>query len=91
MKQNRKGALCCGTTGWINCDITSRTIQADRLEQSSATGAEIMAVACPKCQIHFSCLMKDRDLKDRIGFEIRDITQIVLENMANEAGNPDPP
>ena len=81
MKQNNKGSLCCGVSAWMNCDMTSKAIQRERLKQASETGAEILAVACPKCQIHLVCTMKDDIVKERYGINIKDISTITLERL----------
>jgi Fe-S oxidoreductase len=81
MKQNGRGSLCCGVSAWMNCDITSKKIQTERLKQAKDTGAEVLAVACPKCQIHLVCTMKDRSVRDNYGITIRDIASITLERM----------
>ena len=55
MAHNKRGAICCGTTNWTNCDITSKMIQQSRLDEAEATGADTLITSCPKCQIHFRC------------------------------------
>lgn len=55
MAHNRRGAICCGTTNWMNCDATSKQIQNSRLVEAKAAGARTLVTACPKCQIHFRC------------------------------------
>lgn len=55
MAHNRRAAVCCGTTNWMNCDATSKQIQFERLSEAKAAGAETVVTACPKCQIHFRC------------------------------------
>jgi len=55
MPRNRKGAVCCGTTNWMNCDSTSKQIQQNRLKEAKATGAATLVTACPKCLIHLRC------------------------------------
>jgi len=81
MEQNGKGALCCGVSAWMNCDITSKSIQTERLKQAHATGAELLAVACPKCQIHLTCTLKDVLVKDKYNIKIKDISAITLDRM----------
>lgn len=81
MRQNQNGSLCCGVSGWMNCDITSKSIQITRLMQAKDTEADVLAVACPKCQIHLTCTMKDQDVKEKYGITIRDISAITLERM----------
>lgn len=81
MRHNKKRSLCCGVSAWMNCDITSRALQVQRLKQAKDIKTDIMAVACAKCQIHFVCTMKKQAVKEDFGFEIRDISSIVLERL----------
>jgi len=81
MMQHEKKSLCCGVSAWMNCDITSKGIQKERLKQAKETGAEVLAVACPKCHIHLSCTMKDKFVEDNYHMDIRDISTVVLERM----------
>ncbi len=81
MKETGKRSLCCGVSAWMNCDLTSKTIQTERLKQAHETGAEVLAVACPKCQIHLTCAMKDQAVSEKYGIRIRDISAITLERM----------
>lgn len=81
MKQSGKRSLCCGVSAWMNCDLTSKMIQTERLKQAHETGAEVLAVACPKCQIHLTCAMKDKAVNEKYGIRIRDISAITLERM----------
>ena len=32
--------------------------------------------ACPKCQVHFKCAMKDPNIGDEIAIELRDVAEI---------------
>ncbi len=54
-------------------------IQVDRLREARATGAEVLVTACPKCQIHFRCAMKDPNLGGEIEIEMRDVAELVAE------------
>ena len=81
MMQHDKKSLCCGVSAWMNCDITSKGIQKERLKQAKETGADILTVACPKCHIHLTCTMKDKVVKDNYEMDIRDISTVVLERM----------
>jgi Fe-S oxidoreductase len=79
MEYHRGRALCCGTSAWTNCGATAKNIQADRLREARATGAETLVTACAKCQIHFRCAMDDARLEDEIRIEVRDLTTLVAE------------
>lgn len=84
MRQHEKKSLCCGVSAWMNCDLTSKSVQVARLKQAKDTGAEVMAVACPKCQIHLVCTMKDKSIDRNYHIKIRDIASITLDRMVDE-------
>ena len=74
MPRHRTSALCCGTQAWINCGSINKQIQAERLREASATGAEIMLTSCPKCQIHLECALHDGRLGEEVKIKIEDLT-----------------
>ena len=79
MKKTRESATCCAGGTWSNCDSFAKKIQVARLREAKATGAEVLATACPKCQIHFRCAMKDPNLGDEIGIEMRDVAELMAD------------
>jgi Fe-S oxidoreductase len=79
MPRSGKRAICCGVANWMNCSNYSKQIQVNRLHEARRTGAEILATACPKCQIHFKCAMKDKNLGEEYRIEIRDVITIAAE------------
>jgi len=83
MRKSGPAAVCCAGGTWSNCDRFAKKIQVDRLRDARATGAEVLATACPKCQIHFRCAMKDPNLSSDIEIEMRDIAEIVVESLSN--------
>jgi Fe-S oxidoreductase len=72
MEDNRERAICCGSTGWINCGPSAKAIQKEKMRQARETGASVMLTTCPKCQIHLSCA--SRDLDDGQKIEVTDLT-----------------
>jgi len=76
MPHNRRGAICCGTTNWMNCDATSKQIQLGRLSEAKAAGADTLVTACPKCQIHFRC-SECGDQSQRADINLTDFVNIV--------------
>jgi Fe-S oxidoreductase len=82
MRHREKSATCCAGGTWSNCDRFAKQIQVDRLREARATGAQVLVTACPKCQIHFRCAMKDPNLKDDIGIEMRDVAELVADALA---------
>jgi Fe-S oxidoreductase len=77
MRRSGPAAMCCAGGTWSNCDRFAKRIQVERLREARATGAEVLVTACPKCQVHFRCTMKDPNLKDEIGIEMRDVAELV--------------
>jgi len=76
MSHNRRGAICCGTTNWMNCDATSKQIQHHRLAEAKATGAQTLVTACPKCQIHFRCSECGEE-SEKVDIELTDFVNII--------------
>jgi Fe-S oxidoreductase len=79
MRRHGTSAMCCSGGTWSNCDRFAKKIQVERLREARATGADLMVTACPKCQIHYRCAMKDPNLGDEIRIEMKDIAEIVVE------------
>jgi len=84
MRKSGPAAICCAGGTWSNCDRFAKQIQVNRLREARATGAEVLATACPKCQIHFRCAMKDPNLSADIEIEMRDIAELVMESLSND-------
>jgi heterodisulfide reductase subunit D len=82
MPRSGKRAVCCAGGTWSNCDRFAKHIQVERLLEARATGAEALVTACPKCQVHFRCAMKDPNLKDKIEIPLRDLASVVLDALA---------
>jgi len=76
MLHNKRGAICCGTTNWTNCDAISKQIQKSRLIEAKDAGAQTLVTACPKCQIHFRCAECCEE-KDKVNIKITDFVNIV--------------
>jgi Fe-S oxidoreductase len=79
MAHHGRGAICCGTSSWMNCNMTSKKIQSARLKEAGATGAKTMVTACPKCYIHFECTKQDETLPEESRIEIKDLCVIAAE------------
>jgi heterodisulfide reductase subunit D len=77
MRRSGPAAVCCAGGTWSNCDRFAKQIQVDRLREARATGADVLVTACPKCQVHFRCAMKDPHLKDEIEIELCDVAELV--------------
>jgi Fe-S oxidoreductase len=82
MRHSKQAAVCCAGGTWSNCDRFAKHVQVDRLREARATGAEVLVTACPKCQVHFRCAMKDPNLKDDIAIEMCDVAELVAGALA---------
>jgi Fe-S oxidoreductase len=79
MPRSGRAAMCCAGGTWSNCDRFAKQVQVERLREARATGAEVLVTACPKCQVHLRCAMKDPNLESEIGIEMRDLAELVAE------------
>ncbi len=79
METNRSQSLCCGGGGgriWM--DTTQEARFSDiRLDEAKATGAQILATACPYCITNFEESLLNLEYEDIL--EIKDITEIINE------------
>jgi Fe-S oxidoreductase len=62
MPSNRRTSLCCGAGGGATItDVpVERRVAEIRIEQALATGAEVVATACPNCSVMFDGLGGER-------------------------------
>ena len=82
LELSRQASLCCGTSCWTACGRVSKNIQVERLQQARATGADMLVTACVKCQIHFRCAQQDPGMSNELTIDIRDITTLAAEQLA---------
>ncbi|MGC8875103.1 MAG: (Fe-S)-binding protein, partial [Chloroflexia bacterium] len=66
MAHSGRLARCCGTSGWSVCGAVQKRLQRARLQEARAAGADLLVTACPKCQVHFRCVLDDPDVTERI-------------------------
>ncbi len=86
MRRSGRGAICCAGGTWSNCDRFAKQIQVDRLREARSTGAEVLVTACPKCQVHFRCAMKDPNLGDQIEIKLRDVAELLVDALGQAEG-----
>lgn len=77
MDHNRENAICCGTTGWMQCSAASKLMQSQRLKEAQEIGAQAIVTACPKCQIHLTCARKNTDHN----IQIIDLSTFVADHL----------
>ncbi len=77
MRHSGRRAACCAGGTWSNCDRFAKQLQVERLREAKATGAEVLVTACPKCQVHLACAMKDPNLGPEITIEMKDVAEVI--------------
>jgi len=75
------GAWCCGNSAWLNCDRYSKQMQVERLLEAKGTQADLIVTACPKCQVHLTCAMRDVNRLQDLSMKILDISSIIAESI----------
>ncbi len=84
MPRNRSTSLCCsGGNGNIVGEYPGEDRPNNiRAREAAATGAEILAVACPFCMIMLEDGVKTEKLDDRI--EVKDVVELVYYSVYGE-------
>ena len=81
MERNRAGALCCGGGGGnFYTDFLGGSESSPagiRVREASATGASVLAVACPNCMTMLEDAVKAEGLEDRL--TVKDVSEIAGE------------
>lgn len=81
MERNREGTLCCGGGGGnFYTDFLGGSEDSPariRIREAYATGASIVAVACPNCLTMFEDAVKAEGLEEKL--TIKDVSEIVGE------------
>lgn len=81
MSRNKGDALCCGGGGGnFFTDILGSGTESSsrvRVREAVETGAEILAVACPKCAKMLDDALKAEGRDDKL--QVKDIAEIILE------------
>jgi Fe-S oxidoreductase len=75
------GAWCCGNSAWVNCDRYSKQMQVERLLEAKGTQADLMVTACPKCQVHLTCAMRDGNRLQDLRLKILDMSSVISESI----------
>ncbi len=70
MERTRDKAVCCGVSAWSNCNAQTKKMQLDRLREAKKAGADRMLMFCPKCQVHYSCAVRDEVPCDKSEVEV---------------------
>jgi Fe-S oxidoreductase len=83
MQRKKKGALCCGGgSGNFYTDFLGGSEDSPariRVRQALASGAKILAVACPNCQTMLEDAVKVEGLEAQL--VVKDIAELVVESI----------
>lgn len=81
MKRNREQSMCCGGGGgglWME-KLKGERLSDLRVEEALATGANVLATACPYCITMFEDSIRTLNVDDKI--VVKDVTELFLEGM----------
>jgi Fe-S oxidoreductase len=77
MKQNHDQSMCCGAGGgrmWME-ETVGKRVNVTRTEQALATGASVIAAACPFCMTMMSDGVKAKDKQDAV--KVMDLAELM--------------
>lgn len=82
MPRNRSKALCCGAGGgqmFKEAEKGNKEVFIERTEEAIATGADIIATACPFCMVMMSDGIKYKNQEDRMkNYDIAELVSMSL-------------
>jgi Fe-S oxidoreductase len=80
MKRSHSKGFCCGAGGgrmWME-ETQGKRVNVERTEEAIATGASVIATACPFCMTMLTDGVKTKDAADRVA--VKDIAELILES-----------
>ena len=81
MEEHRENSRCCGGGAgrmWFEPEEAGGDKMSERrVRQAAATGAEVLAAACPWCLIQFEDAVKTAGLEGRL--RVADVTELAAE------------
>jgi Fe-S oxidoreductase len=84
MRHSAAGAWCCGNSAWLGCDRYSKQMQVERLLEAHGTRSDLLITACPKCQVHLTCAMRDVNRLQDLSMEIKDFSSVIAESLEGD-------
>ncbi len=81
MPRHGRKSFCCGAGGaqmWKEEEHGSQHVNANRIEEAIATGADTLAVACPFCMI----MLTDANKNANSQMQVLDIAEIIADRLA---------
>ncbi|HET7009384.1 MAG TPA: (Fe-S)-binding protein [Anaerolineales bacterium] len=80
MPRTQSQSFCCGAGGaqmWKEEEHGTERVNANRVREAVASGAEVLAVGCPFCMIMLGDEVKQAGAK----LEVRDVAEVVAERL----------
>jgi Fe-S oxidoreductase len=56
-------------------------MQVERLLEAKGTQSNLIVTACPKCQVHLTCAMRDVNRVQDLRMKILDISSVIAESI----------
>jgi heterodisulfide reductase subunit D len=84
MSSIKEKSICCGVNAFVNCGEVAKRMQVERLLEAKGTGTDIMLTFCPKCLIHYNCVLGAEKRPDEISdlkVKVRDASVFVAEHL----------
>ncbi|MEW6685717.1 MAG: (Fe-S)-binding protein [Candidatus Edwardsbacteria bacterium] len=83
MDRSRERSLCCEGGGgrmWVEASGTGERLSEQRIKDAVEMGVEILATACPFCQLTLQDAVKTTGNEEKI--QVKDIAELVAEAMS---------
>ncbi len=81
MERSREQSMCCGGGGgglWME-NMKGERLSDLRIEEALATGAQVLATACPYCITMFEDSVRTLNVDEQM--KIKDVTELFLESL----------
>jgi len=77
MEHNKYDSNCCGAGGGLMASFRSLSedIGKKRIEEAKRTGAEILATACPFCELQF---------KSIVGIKVKNVFELLYRYLQSD-------
>jgi len=88
MPRNGTRGMCCGAGGarmWME-EHTGKKVNTERTEEALATGASLIAVACPFCYVMMEDGVKEKQRDEDV--KVHDIAEVLLEAVERAVDEP---
>jgi Fe-S oxidoreductase len=90
MSSIKEKAICCGVSAFVSCGEVSKRMQVDRMLEAKETGAEAMLTFCPKCLIHYNCILsaeKKPPELEGLRIKVMEATNFIAESLRGSGGS----